>query len=205
MFLFVRFICMLLLNLDRVQLRCQLQPFYRSQALFIVIVIVIAAEIIIIILTTTDGRRTDGRDGRTEDDDDDGTDDGRTEDRTEDDDDDGTDDGRRRRATDDGRRRRTDGLHFSLILNILIDIGTKILKQKCFGSKTNVFNTHSNFPPAIEFQISCSIRISYSRGCRSFFLIFSYSYTLRACPPTRLHAPSPHAPCIHAPCLQAPC
>ena len=67
-----------------------------------------------------DGRTTtDGRDGRTEDDDDDGTDDGRTQDRTEDDDDDGTDDGRRRRATDDGRRRRTDGLHFSSIFNIL--------------------------------------------------------------------------------------
>ena len=132
-------------------------------------------------VTTTDGRRTttttDGRDGRTEDDDD-GTDDGRTQDRTEDDDDDGTDDGRRRRATDDGRRRRTDGLHFSLILNILIDIGTKILKQKCFGSKTNVFNTHSNFPPAIEFAISCSIRISYSRGCRSFFCFFPYFYDL---------------------------
>ena len=126
-------------------------------------------------LPLDDGRRrtttTDGRDGRTEDDDDDGTDDGRTQDRTEDDDDDGTDDGRRRRrATDDGRRRRTDGLHFSLILNILIDIGTKILKQKCFGSKTNVFNTHSNFPPAIEFQISSSIRISYSRPLFRSFL-----------------------------------
>ena len=151
--------------------------FCRRRDCVLFIVVIAAESIIIILTTTTDGRRTtttDGRDGRTEDDDDDGTDDGRTQDRTEDDDDDGTDDGRRRRATDDGRRRRTDGLHFSLILNILIDIGTKILKQKCFGSKTNVFNTHSNFPPAIEFQISCSIRISYSRGCRSFFLIFSY-------------------------------
>ena len=120
-----------------------------------------------------DGRTTDDDDGRTG-----RTDRGRRRRRDGRRTDAGQDRGRRRRrngrrttTTGDGRR-RTDGLHFSLILNILIDIGTKILKQKCFGSKTNVFNTHSNFPPAIEFQISCSIRISYSRGCRSFFLIF---------------------------------
>ena len=29
-----------------------------------------------------------------------------------------------------------------------IYIGTKSLKQKCFGHKTNFFNTHSNFQPA---------------------------------------------------------
>ena len=32
-----------------------------------------------------------------------------------------------------------------------IDIGTNILKQKCFGHKTNVFNTHSNFHPAKNY------------------------------------------------------
>ena len=51
-----------------------------------------------------------------------------------------------------------------------IDIGTKILKQKCFVHKTHVFNTCSNFPPAIHRQISSSIRVSYSRPpFRCFF------------------------------------
>ena len=53
-----------------------------------------------------------------------------------------------------------------------IDIGTKILKQKCFGSKTNFFNTYSNFRPAIQNYRSRRIRSTYSRGCRSFFLMF---------------------------------
>ena len=59
---------------------------------------------------------------------------------------------------------------FSEVQKVNIDIGTKILKQKCFGRKTHVFNTYSNFPPAIDFQISSSIRISFSRPLfRRFF------------------------------------
>ena len=61
--------------------------------------------------------------------------------------------------------------NYNFFQKVNIDIGTKILKQKCFGSKTNVFNTHSNFPPAIEFQISSSIRISYSRSSRNSMLM----------------------------------
>ena len=41
-----------------------------------------------------------------------------------------------------------------------IDIGAEILKQKCFGHKTNFFNTYSNFPPARKNYGSSSIRIS---------------------------------------------
>ena len=69
--------------------------------------------------------------------------------------------------------------HYFIIIiynrqQVNIDIGPKILKQKCLGCKTNFFNTHSYFPPAIEFQISSSIRISYSRPLfRHCFWTFS--------------------------------
>ena len=53
-----------------------------------------------------------------------------------------------------------------------IDIGTKILKQKCFGRKTNFFNTHSNFRPAIDIYRSKAICSAYSRGCRTYILMF---------------------------------
>ena len=55
-------------------------------------------------------------------------------------------------------------LYFIIIIykiqEVNIDIGTKILKQKCFGRKTNFFNTHSNFRPAKKISGSSSIRIS---------------------------------------------
>ena len=35
-----------------------------------------------------------------------------------------------------------------MVQKVNIDIGAKIIKQKCFVHKTNFFNTHSNFPPA---------------------------------------------------------
>ena len=71
--------------------------------------------------------------------------------------------------------------HYFIIIiynrqQVNIDIGTKILKQKCFVHKTNFFNTYSNFPPAIEFQISSSIRISYSRP---LFRIISLKMCMR--------------------------
>ena len=60
---------------------------------------------------------------------------------------------------------------YILSKKVNIDIGTRILKQKCFGSKTNFFNTYSNFRPAIQNYRSRRIRSTYSRGCRSFFLM----------------------------------
>ena len=48
----------------------------------------------------------------------------------------------------------------ALFQKVNIDIGTKILKQKCFGCKTYFFNTHSNLPPAKKNYGSSSIRIS---------------------------------------------
>ncbi len=69
---------------------------------------------------------------------------------------------------------------FSEVQKVNIDIGTKILKQKCFGRKTDVFNTHSNFPPAIDFQISHRFRNSYFRPLfRRFVLKFRYDTVLQ--------------------------
>ena len=62
-------------------------------------------------------------------------------------------------------------LIFMSLQKVNIDIGTNILKQKCFARKTNFFNTHSNFRPAIRYYRSRRIRSTYSRGCRSFFLM----------------------------------
>ena len=94
--------------MDIVQLRCQLQFFYRSQGLFIVVIYYCG---------------------------------------------------------------RTDFYNYNFFQKVNIDIGTKILKQKRVGSKTNFFNTYSNFRPAIQNYRSRRIRSTYSRGCRSFFLI----------------------------------
>ena len=47
-----------------------------------------------------------------------------------------------------------------MIQKVNIDIGAKILKQKCFVHKTNVFNTYSNFQPAKKNYGSSPIRIS---------------------------------------------
>ena len=48
--------------------------------------------------------------------------------------------------------------HILFFTKVNIDIGTKILKQKCFGRKTNFFNTYSNFRPAIDILRSRRIR-----------------------------------------------
>ena len=61
--------------------------------------------------------------------------------------------------------------HILFFTKVNIDIGTKILKQKCFGRKTHEFNTYSNFRPAKKIYGSSSIRSAYSRGCGTSILM----------------------------------
>ena len=60
---------------------------------------------------------------------------------------------------------------FLFITKVNIDIGTKILKQKCFGRKTYIPGTFFNFKPAKKIYGSSSIRSAYSRGCGTSILM----------------------------------
>ena len=60
---------------------------------------------------------------------------------------------------------------FLFITKVNIDIGTKILKQKCFGRKTYIPGTFFNFKPAKKNYGSSSIRSAYSRGCGTSILM----------------------------------
>ena len=75
--------------------------------------------------------------------------------------------------------------HILFFTKVNIDIGTKILKQKCFGRKTHEFNTYSNFRPAKKIYGSSSIRSAYSRGCGTSILMsfFENSYAALASNP----------------------
>ena len=75
--------------------------------------------------------------------------------------------------------------HILFFTKVNIDIGTKILKQKCFGRKTHEFNTYSNFRPAKQIYGSSSIRSAYSRGCGTSILmsLFEKSYAALASNP----------------------
>ena len=58
-----------------------------------------------------------------------------------------------------------------MLPRINIDIGTKILKQKCFGCKTYVPDTFLGFEDCILHSFLRRFRISYSRGCRTSILM----------------------------------
>ena len=61
--------------------------------------------------------------------------------------------------------------HILFFTKVNIDIGTKILKQKCFGRKTYIPGTFFNFKPAKKIYGSSSIRSAYSRGCGTSILM----------------------------------
>ncbi len=61
--------------------------------------------------------------------------------------------------------------HILFFTKVNIDIGTKILKQKCFGRKTYFPGTFFNFKPAKQIYGSSSIRSAYSRGCGTSILM----------------------------------